>query len=433
MAMKFILIYTPDSPTPDWLNTAVRFCGVALLATVRESTALVRLLAQTPGAALVCCLREPDPAFFALIKSVADTAPCPVMAFVTDEGAQKAPQGVAAGIHLYRTDAVAPPDFAALLNVAAARFEHERALQQAVSHAVKQAALQLEDRKVVERAKMILMRAREISDDDAFRVLRTASMHSNQRLGQVGQHIIDSARMAGSVNRAGQLRMLSQRLVKLYVLELMAPEALQSLLLNESISRVESNLSLLGTSFSEPALKHSVQGVTALWQQLHKKLRRPAARDDMSAVDALAELLLQAADALTAQLQAAGAPATLRVLNLAGRQRMLSQRYAKLALLAQATVALTAAWRQHSQNAMHGVRAEFEAAQHELNNVALSSPDIRAALAAGKLGWQQMLAGAADASNPAGRQRLAVASESLLDVFEQLTSSYESSLQMLVG
>ena len=82
---------------------------------------------------------------------------------------------------------------------------------------------------------------------------------------------------------------------------------------------------------------------------------------------------------------------------------------------------------------MHWVRAEFEAAQHELNNVALSSPDIRAALAAGKLGWQQMLAGAADASNPAGRQRLAVASESLLDVFEQLTSSYESSLQMLVG
>ena len=74
------------------------------------------------------------------------------------------------------------------------------------------------ERKLVDRAKGILMRARQVSEDEAFRVLRAASMHSNQRVGQVSQHVIDAARFAEAVNRAGQLRMLSQRLVKLYAL-----------------------------------------------------------------------------------------------------------------------------------------------------------------------------------------------------------------------
>ena len=429
--MKSVLIYAPHGAPPIWLNAAVRLSGVKELGCVHDGTALVRELQRAPGAMLVCCLQRPEPAFFDLIKTVGDTTPVPVVAFVTDVGAQKAAQAVAAGVHGYCTDA-AVPDLAAVLNIAVARFEHEQTQQQAL----KQAALQLEDRKVVERAKVILMRARDMSDDDAFRVLRTASMHSNQRLGQVGQHIIESARMAQGVNRAGQLRMLSQRLVKLYLLNLlqvMAPGAAPGPLLDDSIARVQGNLSLLEKSFSEPALSDGVQRVAALWQRLHHALRRPARWADMAAMDALAELLLQAADTLTAQLEAAGALTPLRVLNLAGRQRMLSQRYAKLALLAVGAAPAADALRERSHHAMAAVRTEFEAAQRYLNNVALSSPEIRAALASSKLGWQQTLAGAADAANPAGRERLAVASESLLDVFERLTSGYESSLQMLVG
>ena len=67
------------------------------------------------------------------------------------------------------------------------------------------------------------MRAREVTEAEAFAVLRTASMHSNQRVGQVSRQVIAAAHYADAVNRAGKLRMLSQRLVKLYALRLLEP------------------------------------------------------------------------------------------------------------------------------------------------------------------------------------------------------------------
>ena len=67
------------------------------------------------------------------------------------------------------------------------------------------------------------MRARQVSEDEAFAVLRAASMHSNQRVGQVSQQVIAAAHYADAVNRAGKLRMLSQRLVKADALAVLEP------------------------------------------------------------------------------------------------------------------------------------------------------------------------------------------------------------------
>ena len=84
-----------------------------------------------------------------------------------------------------------------------------------------------EERKSVDRAKGILMQARQVSDDDAFALLRSAAMRSKQRLGQLSQQIIQSAQSADALNRAGQLRMLSQRLVKLQLLRNAGVQAAQ--------------------------------------------------------------------------------------------------------------------------------------------------------------------------------------------------------------
>ena len=75
----------------------------------------------------------------------------------------------------------------------------------------------LEERKWVDKAKGILMRPARVSEEEAFKMLRNASMQGNQRVGQVSRR--DRRRPhAEAINRAGQQRMLSQRLVKLHAL-----------------------------------------------------------------------------------------------------------------------------------------------------------------------------------------------------------------------
>jgi hypothetical protein len=276
-----------------------------------------------------------------------------------------------------------------------------------------------------------------VSDDAAFEILRTASMHSNQRLGQVAQHIIQSAHFAEGVNRAGQLRMLSQRLVKHWLLRLAGVQVAQHLALQtDSAQRIDANLALLGKNLSQPTFGDLLAQVVATWKALKKALKAEPALEQLAPINALAERLLQDADRLTASLESAGSVAPLRMLNMAGRQRMLSQRFAKAALLG--VLEPGEPQRQHLAD-MEAARQAFEQGLAYLNGLPLSTPEIRRTLESAAQGWQQVVTGADHVRRPAGRDRLlrleglAAASESLLDDFEQLSAQYERSMQMLMG
>ena len=115
----------------------------------------------------------------------------------------------------------APQRLRPLVHLAQARQAREQELRGALA----ELSDRFEERKLVDKAKGILMRARQLSEEEAFGLLRTASMHGNQRVGQVSRQVIDTAEVAEAINRAGQLRMLSQRLVKLSALACTKSEA----------------------------------------------------------------------------------------------------------------------------------------------------------------------------------------------------------------
>jgi two-component system, response regulator PdtaR len=403
--------------------------GIQVLGAVNERSKLVQeALRQAPDV-LICHDALPGEELFKLLQVVSDTAPCPMIVFTTDSDAAKITRALEVGVHAYVVNGYGAQRLRPLIHLAQARFQREQALQEQI----KDVAGRLEERKVVDRAKGILMRARQVSDDDAFQILRTASMHTNQRLGQVSQHIIHSARFAEDVNRSGQLRMLSQRLVKLALLRLAGVQADRvEALLGESVQRIDSNIAALGKRLSQPTFGDLLGQVTVTWARLKPALQQSLAPGEMAHLDDLAELLLREAERMTGILESAGAMPPLQVLNLAGRQRMLSQRFAKYALLQ----ALGGAASQRGEAGMAESQAAFEKALHYLNELPLTSKEIRESLDKAAVGWAQMRAGAAGVAggkNPKRLEGLASASEDLLDVFEQLSVQYERSMQMLVG
>jgi len=56
-----------------------------------------------------------------------------------------------------------------------------------------EANLKLSERKQVERAKGILMKARGMDEDEAFQTLRRMAMDRGKRLGEIAQQLIDMA------------------------------------------------------------------------------------------------------------------------------------------------------------------------------------------------------------------------------------------------
>ena len=434
--MTSIVVFGFSSERAASLARDLTDAGLTVLQSVSVLAEVALAVQQRPDV-LVCHVTQADEAFFNVTQTIAvntsTNAPCAVLVLTDSLSEESAVASVAAGVHCYVPGCVAgafsTPNLPVLVKLAQARFKHDAAISQALHEAYNQ----LEERKVVDHAKTILMRARHLSDDDAFRMMRTASMHSNQRLAEVSSHIIHSARFADGVNRAGQLRMLSQRLVKQQAMQLLRPDQAPAGALKDSVKRIDDNLKVLTQNFAQPELAALVKQAEMTWDELKRKLRRqPQAQlqaRDMGVVDGLAEALLAHAEQLTGQLENAGAASPLQVLNLAGRQRMLSQRFAKYALLQ----ALAKSGGAGDAAAMLEARQGFEKAQHYLNNIPLSTPEIGQLLATAKLNWTRLLAGAEQIDTVTGQGEVESASEALLAVFEQLSSSYESSMQMLMG
>lgn len=427
MTSALVILNGPAGPHP--LAADLEAVGIEVLGSVQGCSKLVQEVLRQGPDVVICDDPVPGEELFKALALVGETSPRPVVVFTTDPDAGRIARATQVGVHAYVVSGYTRQRLRPLVHLAQARFTREQALREEI----RDIASRLEERKMVDRAKGILMRAREVSDEDAFKMLRTASMHSNQRLGQVSEHIIHSARFAEDVNRSGQLRMLSQRLVKLALLQLGGVQPAQvQLWLKDSVSRIDANLAALGKSLSQPTFGDLLEQVQRTWSQLKPLLQGAPAVGHMPQLDALAGQLLQQAERLTASLENAGAMPPLQVLNLAGRQRMLSQRFAKYALVGM--LGARAGMAPDAQG-LAQARVAFEEALGYLNHIPLSSREIRALLEAAAVSWAQMLAGSA----PAGRaeapdlERVATASEELLDVFDQLSVHYGHSMQMLVG
>ena len=424
--MTTALIVEGSPPAVVDLAGDLAAAGVRVLGAAARGD-LVREAARTAPDIVLCHEVSPDETLFAAFALLAETAPCPAVVFTHDPEAAKIERALGAGIHAYVVNGYSAQRLRAVLQLARSRFEHERRLRGELAEVTRR----FDERKLVDRAKGILMRARQVSEEEAFSVLRAASMHSNQRVGQVSRQVIAAAHYADAVNRAGKLRMLSQRLVKACALRtLERGAAADTAGIDDATRQIDANIAALGKSLSRPTFGDLLEAVAGAWQELQAGIVPTLRAADLGALDAAAERLLLHAERLTRGLETAGLVTTLRVINVAGRQRMLTQRHAKAALLGLVLGADAAA---EARAELGRTAATFEQALAHLRSLPLSTGEIRALLDEADRLWTVVLGAARELANVHGARALDGASDELLAVFEQLTDRYERSMQVLMG
>jgi hypothetical protein len=159
-------------------------------------------------------------------------------------------------------------------------------------------------------------------------------------------------------------------------------------------------------------------------------LDQPPQTGRLREVDQLAEVFLLRSEQLTKNLEVAGFRATLHVVNVAGRQRMLSQRVAKAVLIAGLL----------GGKAAEDARAVRQIAEQELadgfdylGRLPLSSDAIDQELDHASHLWQAFRQAVAEGGSAAGQDAVIALSEALLGHLETLTGLYERSVQALTG
>jgi len=117
----------------------------------------------------------------------------PIVMFTDDEDTSHVGDAIAAGVSAYVVAGLASERIKPVLEVAMARFRHEENLRRELADA----RTQLEERKLIDRAKGLLMAKQGCSEQEAYARLRKTAMDRGLKLAEVAQRLIDVADMLG--------------------------------------------------------------------------------------------------------------------------------------------------------------------------------------------------------------------------------------------
>jgi response regulator NasT len=100
-------------------------------------------------------------------------------------------QAVEAGVGAYIVDGLRKERVKSILDTAVSRCNAFNRLRDELERAT----TALEERKVIDRAKGILMKERSLTEDEAYALLRSAAMNENRRIAEVAQAVVTASRL----------------------------------------------------------------------------------------------------------------------------------------------------------------------------------------------------------------------------------------------
>ncbi len=191
-------------------------------------------------------------------------------------------------------------------------------------------------------------------------------------MATVSAAMADEMTVNSAINKSGRQRMLSQRMTKAYCqigLNVRRDEA--RIQLNEALQLFEIQLVELKGFAPTPAIAATLVDVETKWAPFKLVVVKPYSRDGAERLLDLNEELLQTADRVVQLYQEYSGKPVGRLVNVSGRQRMLSQRLAKFYMLREL------GFRQPLViDGLDKVRREFIAAQTELHAASQNTPQI---------------------------------------------------------
>lgn len=202
-----LVVIAPDSLNPDAgddyaveqaersraLRIGLLEAGYNIVAVLPTDAFLAERLAQMqPDMIIVDAESEARDALEHVVVA-SRAARRPIVMFTNDEDTTHVKDAVAAGVSAYIVAGLAPERIRPILEVAMARFQHEQELRRELADA----RSELNERKVIDRAKGLLMQRQGLSEADAYGKMRKTAMDRGLKLGEVAQRILDVADLLG--------------------------------------------------------------------------------------------------------------------------------------------------------------------------------------------------------------------------------------------
>jgi len=187
--MKIMLV---DAQTQygTHLGTLLHTLGYSQIVSVALSNKLLASVNQHAPDLLFVLTQSPDQALLDCLRNISHI---PIVCFAEQSSQSITQAAIKAGISSYIVGKVADHRIHSILETAISRFQHHQSLRDELNSCKRQ----LVDRKDIDKAKAVLIKQSNLSEPEAYKLLRKMAMDHNMRLGEAARHFLAAISLLG--------------------------------------------------------------------------------------------------------------------------------------------------------------------------------------------------------------------------------------------
>jgi response regulator NasT len=189
-----VLVVDESPERAELLREGLERAGHEVTATLSSPLALLKTIDELAPDVIVIDTDSPSRDVLEHLVFVSRHTPRPVVMFSQDDAPETIRAATRAGVSAYVVDGLDRGRIKPIIDAAVARFEDFQALRAQLA----EAELKLSERKIVERAKGMLMKSRGLDEDAAYAALRKMAMDRKLKLVDVAQRVLDAADLLGA-------------------------------------------------------------------------------------------------------------------------------------------------------------------------------------------------------------------------------------------
>ena len=184
-----ILIIDENRLRASVIEAGLRDAGYTDLTVVHDVVGIARRIADIEPDVIVISLENPNRDMLENMFQLSRAVQRPIAMFVdrSDQAAIEA--AVEAGVSAYVVDGLKRERVKPILDMAISRFNAFSRM----ARELREARSELENRKLIDRAKGILMSTRGLSEADAYALLRNTAMNQNRKISEIAESLITAS------------------------------------------------------------------------------------------------------------------------------------------------------------------------------------------------------------------------------------------------
>ena len=188
-----VLLIDDNAVRASIIEEGLREAGHRQVTVVTQMRNLLRQVVDADPDVIFIDLENPNRDVLEQMFQVSRSVHRPVAMFVDQSDKASIEAAIDAGVSAYVVNGLRKERVQPILDMAISRFNAFHRLREELDR-TKQA---LEDRKIIDKAKGILMKSRALSEEDAYALLRKTAMNESRRVADVARSLITAAKLLG--------------------------------------------------------------------------------------------------------------------------------------------------------------------------------------------------------------------------------------------